>query len=98
MNGPGLKVISSEIWYGPGYCGVCGDTGPNLVPQAVRFWCPDDGWKVGVLCGPCCKNVRHRGPEPSDYAYKDGDRSDRIDAESNVQDSDALYSDHSGVA
>jgi hypothetical protein len=36
-NGPGLKKLGnakSELWYGPGYCGICG--GREVVPVAVR--------------------------------------------------------------
>lgn len=68
-NGPGLKVLSTETWWGQGYCGVCGDREPkSLLPQAVRWWDPDDGWKMGVLCEGCGEEVRERGPQPDDYA------------------------------
>ena len=69
QEGPGLKILSSRLntWYGGGYCGRCGDQ-DNLIPQAVRFWDPDDGWRSGVLCLLCGEAVALRGPRPGDYA------------------------------
>lgn len=67
-NGAGLKVISSDVWYGSGYCGVCGTT--DVVPVAVRYWDCDDGWRVGVLCAECGKECSDRGPQDDDYAVK----------------------------
>ena len=69
QEGSGLKILDrSTAWYGIGSCGVCGDSGSALVPLAVRFWDPDDGWKVGVLCTYCGEECSHRGPMPTDYA------------------------------
>lgn len=67
-DGPGLKTLSMERWYGPGYCGVCGHRGEDLVPQAVRYWDVDDGWKLGVLCIHCGPECAERGPRVGDYA------------------------------
>lgn len=94
MDGPGLKVLSTSQWYGGGYCGICGDTGPNLIPQCVRWWCPDDGWKVGVLCGPCCKDARARGPRPGDYAYRGAETTaDLCDVGVFAGDEDSAFAD-----
>jgi hypothetical protein len=68
-NGPGLKKLGnakSERWYGPGYCGICGNR--EVVPVAVRYWDPDDGWRMGVLCEGCGADCTDRGPKPDDFA------------------------------
>src|SRR3990167_5546786 len=54
--GRGLTLIGrpGERWGGLGSCGLCGETAPEgtspLLPQAVRWWDPDDGWRLGGLC------------------------------------------------
>ena len=78
-EGKGLKILSTTTWYGPGYCGICGDP-EHITPQAVRWWDPDDGWKTGVLCSYCADDAKDRGPQPDDYAYKGKRDSDIIDA------------------
>ena len=56
------------------YCGICGHTPkthldePNRAP--VRWWDPDDGWKIGTLCRWCHEDVRNDRPQPDDYAYR----------------------------
>ena len=55
------------------YCGICGhvpkqNEEPNEAP--VRWWDPDDGWKIGTLCRPCKDEVKNDRPKPSDYAYE----------------------------
>ena len=42
------------------YCGICGRTPksndePNYAP--LRWWDPDDGWKIGTLCHWCHDEV-----------------------------------------
>jgi len=67
-----------EITYN--YCGVCGRQPqtqldePNYGP--VRYWDPDDGWRIGNLCRHCHKEARTRGPEPGDFAYHEQDTID----------------------
>lgn len=73
-GGPGLRELGGGRWFGKGYCGICGEPATEddncpVVPRAVRYWSPDDGWKVGVLCVYCADAVRNRGPQPGDYAY-----------------------------
>ena len=77
-NGPGLRVLDRRPWYGVGCCSLCGEsetdrrlTSSPLVGCAVRFWSPDDGWTVGVLCEACGEETRARGPRPTDYASHD---------------------------
>lgn len=72
-GGPGLKLVGTERWWGGAYCGVCGNRDANsefspLVPQRVRWWDTDDGWKSGVLCVGCGEDAADRGPRPDDYA------------------------------
>lgn len=62
-----VKVLSREVWYGQGGCDICGER-YNLIPRAVRYWSPDDGWKMGVLCGGCTAECDERGPQEGDYA------------------------------
>jgi len=55
------------------YCSICGDVPqagqePNRAP--LRFWCPDDGWKIGTLCKWCADEALLRKPKESDYAYR----------------------------
>ena len=80
-EGKGLKLMSRPgvIWYGPGYCGICGDR-EHILPTAVRWWDPDDGWKTGVLCSYCTSDAIHRGPESTDYAFRGRRDSEIIDA------------------
>ena len=72
--GRGLKVVGrpGERWWGLGSCGICGETAEEgtspLVPQAVRWWDPDDGWRFGVLCLRCGQEARTRGPRRDDFA------------------------------
>ena len=91
-DGPGLRAVGSETWYGPGYCGICG---ADPVPQSVRWYDPDDGWRFGVLCAGCADDARIRGPKPGDYCQQDhADKTaDRIDAVASLSDDDATYSD-----
>lgn len=76
-NGPGLRIQPRDRpWYGPGYCGVCGQRSTSctyspLVPVPVRWWDPDDGWRFGVLCQGCAEDASARGPRPGDYAWRD---------------------------
>lgn len=95
-NGPGLRVVGTETWYGPGYCGICGETGNALVPRAVRWWDCDDGWRMGVLCVYCMEDARVRGPRPGDYAMVGNELTDRaaqIDVGVLYGDEDSTYSD-----
>lgn len=94
IGGKGLRPLSSEQWYGPGYCGICGDRGESLVPQAVRFWDPDDGWKMGVLCVGCGADARENGPKQEDYAYQTANPI-KIDIEASMGDLDAAWSNNS---
>ena len=74
----GLIVINKGPWYGAGYCGICGDR-DNIEARCVRYWDPDDGWKVGVLCFACADEAYKRGPREGDYALAADDRSTLID-------------------
>lgn len=53
-------------------CGICGYTPhthldePNRAP--LRWWDPDDGWKIGTLCRWCAEEVLDRKPKPTDFA------------------------------
>jgi len=55
------------------YCGICGHQPktntdePNRAP--VRWWDPDDGWKVGTLCRHCHDEFGAVKPKPGDYAF-----------------------------
>ncbi len=55
------------------YCGICGRQPqtqleePNRGP--IRWWDPDDGWKIGTLCRWCHDEYGDVKPHPDDYAY-----------------------------
>jgi hypothetical protein len=54
------------------YCNICGHVPrkqdePNYAP--LRFWDPDDGWKIGTLCRHCWEDVKDDQPHPDDFAY-----------------------------
>lgn len=53
-------------------CGICGAIAtkihaPNLAP--IRWWDPDDGWKIGTLCTHCIREFGKAKPHPDDFAY-----------------------------
>ena len=54
------------------FCGICGHVPhsagdePNRAP--LRWWDPDDGWKIGPLCRWCAEEALDRKPQPEDYA------------------------------
>ena len=75
-NGPGLKVIGNyrRLWYGDGYCAVCGSReGEILVPVQVCFWDTVLGWTKGVLCIYCGRAAQKRGPRVGDCAVETAD-------------------------
>jgi hypothetical protein len=76
QEGKGLQVMGSGPFYGFGYCNICGTS--EVVPVPVKFWSPDDGWVLGVLCNRCADMVRDRGPEEGDFAYRDADLKSRV--------------------
>lgn len=98
-DGPGLKILGNDTWYGPGYCGICGAV-DSIYPRAVRWWDCDDGWRVGVLCPSCMDEARERGPRPDDYAVRirqrGDDQADRIDVSAEMGDLDGTYSEVGG--
>ena len=54
------------------YCGICGhvpkaNDEPNYAP--LRWWDPDDGWKIGTLCRWCAQEALPRQPKPDDFAF-----------------------------
>ena len=91
-----MKIIGDckQLWYGPGYCGVCGTSGDSLIPVPVRFWDCDDGWKVGVLCGGCGEECAKSGPSPENYAFPNEKKREAIDAVADLlgEDMDGPYS------
>jgi len=96
----GYKVLSNKKWFGPGYCGICGQRDPDstyspLIPKMVRYWCPDDGWKTGVLCSGCAEDCKDRGPRRGDYAYQDASNGETIDSLNEVlgDDQDGFHSE-----
>src|SRR3990167_10665034 len=91
--GPGLKVLDRKTrWYGGGYCGICGSRGDELIPQAVRYWDPDDGWRMGVLCSYCGEEAAARGPKPDDYPVATRDEgAERVEVLASLGDLDNTY-------
>lgn len=66
-----IKTMKYKCTYN--YCGICGYVPrtrldePNRAP--VRWWDPDDGWKIGSLCRWCHDEVSSVQPKPTDYAF-----------------------------
>ena len=55
------------------YCGICGhvpkdESEPNHAP--LRWWDPDDGWKIGTLCHYCQDEVEFVQPKKGDFAFE----------------------------
>lgn len=88
----GVKYMGEETWYGPGYCGICGDT-ENLVSRPTRWWDPDDGWRMGVLCVYCTRDAEKHGPEPGDYAYRQAWRGEVVDELTFLGDADGAWAE-----
>lgn len=72
-----------EFRYGM-YCAICGyepktardiEENRGTSSKPVRYWDPDDGWRIGHLCRYCYEDTRDVKPNPKDYAY---DRSNGI--------------------
>lgn len=56
------------------YCGICGRTPKNHLEEPnhapLRWWDPDDGWKIGTLCRWCAEEALERKPKEGDFAYR----------------------------
>ncbi len=56
------------------YCGICGRTPQTKLEECnwapIRWWDPDDGWKIGTLCRCCIDESLSRRPKPTDCAYE----------------------------
>ena len=71
------------------YCGICGHSPnssdePNYAP--IKWWEPDDGWKIGTLCRSCVDEYSIVDPAPGDWAYS---RVYQIDDDNVTTDEDA---------
>jgi hypothetical protein len=72
MRAERLRLKQLRLSYN--YCGICGrvpqsrNEEPNYAP--LRWWDPDDGWKIGTLCHWCHDEVFAVKPRPSDYAFE----------------------------
>jgi len=55
------------------YCGLCARTPYNDKVECnwapLRWWDPDDGWKITTLCRWCWNEVEHVKPHKEDFAY-----------------------------
>lgn len=63
------RILAAKCSYS--YCGVCGrvpreNEECNWAP--LRWWDPDDGWKIGALCRWCAEDCLLRKPQPGDFA------------------------------
>ena len=55
------------------YCGICGHVpheGDESNRAPMRWWDPDDGWKIGTLCRGCYEDYGDRQPCETDFAFK----------------------------
>ena len=67
------KLRNKTLRISYNHCGICGHVPsgtdePNYAP--LRWWDPDDGWKIGTLCHWCHDDVFSRRPKQGDYAFK----------------------------
>jgi hypothetical protein len=54
------------------YCNICGrqpDSNEEHNYAPLRWWDPDDGWKIGTLCHWCHDEAFICKPMKDDYAY-----------------------------
>ena len=84
----GAPPVTRTVYTSYIYCGICGhrpgaNDEPNYGP--IRWWDPDDGWKVGTLCRHCAADAVHDKPEAGDYAWR-GDGSEIIGVENTDED------------
>lgn len=91
---PDEKFAAARISYN--YCGICGRTPktnldePNRAP--LRWWDPDDGWKIGTLCRWCADEALPQVPKPDDFAVATGQTNGVVDHVDTDEDpSEALY-------
>lgn len=72
-------MVSKDPRWNDGHmCGICGyqPDGTLTDPMnssVIRYWDPDDGWKIGHLCIGCYEERGRDIPHPSDYAYESTD-------------------------
>lgn len=70
------------------HCQICGhrpcsDDQPNRTP--VRWWDPDDGWKIGTLCVGCKEDNEGVKPKEGDFAFESTNGMvDYVDTEEDV--------------
>lgn len=67
------RLRTKQLRLSYNYCGICGRVPgkleePNYAP--LRWWDPDDGWKIGALCRWCHDAVCNNAPKPGDFAYQ----------------------------
>jgi hypothetical protein len=74
------------------YCGICGFVpGNSALPEyqhnigPIRWWDPDDGWKIGTLCFGCREAASGVKPKPRDFAFQASNGiADAIDTDEDV--------------
>lgn len=56
------------------HCQICGhipkDQYDELNLDCVKYWEPDDGWRIGTLCVDCFDEFGSIQPKPTDLAYQ----------------------------
>ena len=77
------RLAQAKISYN--YCGICGRTPrtdsdePNYAP--LRYWEPDDGWRIGTLCSGCAEEFLGREPSPEDFAERTNGVADDVNTD-----------------
>jgi hypothetical protein len=73
---PSLKILSQDKTMPKltcSFCRICGRQPQTKLDEMnigpVRFWNPDEGWKIGALCRPCHEETKNDKPKPDDYAF-----------------------------
>ncbi len=87
---PAERFSNSKICYTD--CGICGYVPQDSMKdeanrQPLRWWDPDDGWKIGTLCRHCADDHLDVRPSKDDYAYHTTNGvADNVDTDENPMD------------
>jgi len=87
------KLRNKTLRISYNYCGICGHTPkssssfeePNYAP--LRWWDPDDGWKIGTLCRWCHDEVFLVQPKEGDFAFR---RTNQVADDVNTDEDESL--------
>jgi len=75
-NIPALRAVANKKIQAAtptfGYCHICGhepEKQTDASNRVLRYWDPNDGWKITSLCPDCAEDALLTEPSPEDYAF-----------------------------